>query len=68
MTKKDYIAIGNELREARALMVASDYDTDGIDKAIDCLVRVFRRDNPAFKEDRFRDFVAGRCGPNGGAR
>lgn len=68
MTKKDYIAIGSELRNERARIVASGEDTNGLDVAIECLVRVFRRDNPAFKEDRFRDFVAGRCGPNGGAR
>ena len=70
MTKKDYILIGSELRdELRALEGESRREiAPGIYRAVDLLCRVFAANNPAFKERRFRDFVAGKCGPNGGAR
>lgn len=72
MTKKDYIAIGEiirrnvvrtpdgkpSLREGRVVMCFANFMND--------LCDLFREDNPLFKESRFRSFVAGECGLNGG--
>ena len=68
MTKKDYIAIGKELQRALE-QVREDQDIGAEGTfciAVDALCRAFRADNPAFKEDRFRAFVYGQCGPSGG--
>lgn len=75
MTKKDYIAIGDKLAKRRVELLESIEDhgpeVDPLvvfDNTVNALIEVFRSDNPAFKESRFRDFVLGKCGPNGGAK
>jgi hypothetical protein len=69
MTKQDYIKIGQKLAEIRPSHVTPESEA-GVtwDKVVDGLCKIFREDNSAFKEDRFRDFVNGKCGPNGGAK
>ena len=36
--------------------------------AIDALAKFCRYEDPAFKETRWREYIAGNCGPNGGKR
>jgi len=70
MTKKDYIKIGKALIQVKPNpeSVGAGIEAAMWGTIVDALCRVFREDNSAFKEDRFRDFVNGKCGPNGGAK
>lgn len=67
MSKKDFIALADALRPTVSLF-GDHVDTYGveIDATIDALCSFMRSVNPAFKEDRWRDYLAGKCGPNGG--
>ena len=58
MSKKDFIALADVIRNNRAAFS---------DAAIDELAKFCKRENYAFKEDRWRDYIDGKCGPNGGA-
>ena len=53
MTKKGIIALADELR-------GLDYVPDDV---VDALCRFCRIHNPNFKEQLFRDYLAGNCGP-----
>ncbi len=55
MTKKHFISLADAIRPS-ALS----------EEIVTALRRWMKRDNPAFKEDRWRDYLAGNCGPNGG--
>jgi hypothetical protein len=61
MTKKDYISIGEALRFG-----AIEQGEEIRPWVINALCRCFKSDNGAFKEERFRGWVAGTCGSNGG--
>jgi hypothetical protein len=69
MSKKDFIALADELRPALTPehVSASGKVTLGPAPIIDALCRFMRGQNPNFKEDRWRDYLAGNCGPGGGA-
>lgn len=54
MPKKDYTAIANSLRELRN---SSILGTDGWDRIIHQLVKVFREDNPRFDTERFWNYI-----------
>lgn len=55
MSKKDYIAIADAFRSIRVPGAV-----------IDALIRVFKADNPAFNENRWLNYLSGKCGPSGG--
>lgn len=57
MTKKDFIALADAIR-----------GTNPSKAVLDALVRFCRQQNPAFNESRWRDYLAGKCGPSGGNR
>lgn len=65
MSKKDFIALADELGP-----YLSDHETnnDPLVKAdiINALCRFMHEQNPQFKEDRWRAYLAGECGPSGG--
>ncbi len=65
MSKKDFIALADELRGP--LGDLNDGETK-IEKAlvIGHLCRFMARSNSQFKEPRWRDYLAGKVGPNGG--
>lgn len=67
MSKQDFIALADALRGEKP---ADHWDPNK--KAQwenDCraIARVCKRANSAFKEDRWFAYIAGDCGPNGGA-
>ena len=71
MTKKDFIALADELRPALRgpIMV---HETGKPVKTIqgelvNALCRFMAAQNPLFKEARWRAYLAGDCGPGGGA-
>lgn len=66
LAKKDLIALADELRGAEVLSNA-----DTIELSEDLLQRLccfLRWQNPNFKEERWREYLAGKCAPNGGER
>lgn len=69
MSKKDFIALADEMRPVLNVEhVGADGDrTYGPARVIDALCRFMSRQNPQFKEDRWRAYLAGECGPGGGA-
>jgi len=68
MTKKDFIALADALRET--LIQATDENGSDLvnrEDVIDDLVDFCKQQNPNFMENRWRDYLAGNCGKNGGA-
>jgi hypothetical protein len=68
MTKKDFIALADEIRSFNECS-----DPDGITATIPfsefqigALANVCEGQNPAFNRSRWLDYIAGKCGKNGG--
>lgn len=57
MSKKDFIALADKLR---GLEIPPD--------VLDALVAFCKANNPAFKEERWRQYLRGECGPSGGVK
>jgi hypothetical protein len=55
MSKKHFIALANHLK---GINISPE--------VIDRLCHFMRSQNDRFNEDRWRDYLAGKCGPNGG--
>jgi len=55
MSRKDYRAIAKALRELKKTSPIPQ----GWDNIIDQLSAVFKKDNPRFSYDRFRDYIDG---------
>lgn len=68
MTKKHFIALADYIREhnriAQFNTALSKYDHGHIEG----LASFCKAQNPDFNRDRWLDYVAGKCGPNGGAK
>ncbi len=64
MSKKDFIALADELRAPLDL----NNGDDAVEKSriVDALCRFMARSNSQFKESRWRGYLAGKVGPNGG--
>ncbi len=64
MSKKDFIALADAMRT-----VAPNDNVENVswEQVVQTLVHFCYQQNSAFKEDRWRDYLAGECGPNGGA-
>lgn len=64
MSKKHFIAIANAIR-----IHNSHADiTDMFSRAqLETLADAFKRENSNFMRERWLDYIAGECGPNGGA-
>ena len=54
MSKKDYVAVADTVRELRN---SSILGTDGWDRVIHTLVKVFQKDNPRFDSQRFWEYI-----------
>ena len=54
MSKKDYTAIADRLRELRN---SSILGTDGWDRIIQQFIKVFQQDNPRFDSQRFWEYI-----------
>lgn len=66
MTKKDFIAIADALR---ASMPSENNNPRAFDQWVtdrDALANVCAASNPAFRRQVWLDYIAGKCGPNGG--
>ena len=70
MSKKDFIALADTLRAVRA-SYAPNWNPNlfrACDDHVTALADFCQRQNPAFNRDRWLDYIAGKCGPSGGAR
>jgi len=57
MSKKDFIALGSAVRNAPVPF---------LDAQVKTLADFCASQNPRFNRERWLEFVAGKCGPNGG--
>jgi hypothetical protein len=67
MTKKHFIELANAIRfhnenAGGAIESASKFDS----VQLETLADFFESVNPAFNRNRWLDYIAGNCGPNGG--
>jgi hypothetical protein len=74
VTKNDCTEIGRVLSLTRMKLPSGDGRRAQLSTpeavfahVVDGLCTAFKRDNHAFNEGRFRSFVNGECGPNGGS-
>jgi hypothetical protein len=66
MTKRDFIALADALREQKP---AEHWDPNKLvqwELDIKAVADVLARSNPRFLRERWMDYVNGLCGPNGG--
>ena len=77
MSKKDFIALANLVREMRPVVRAGQseqataYDAGAFQQweyTREKLAEFCRAQNPSFMENRWLDYIAGKCGPNGGSK
>lgn len=72
MSKKHFIDLAeclqNTLRELQALQphLTPTQADQAFETVLDNICIFCRRANSNFKESRFRDYIAGKCGPSGG--
>lgn len=62
MTKQDFIALADYLRDT------TGYCEPFTPQQIEHLATFCHSVNPSFKRERWLDYIAAKCGPNGGAR
>lgn len=67
MSKKDFIALADTIREFNELHHNGSATANHFDaQQIALLASFCRSQNSQFKRDRWLDYIAGKCGPNGG--
>ncbi len=68
MTKKHFIKIADEIRAHNKLASNPAQNMKPFDiEQLNTLKMAFRDINPRFNAGRWTDYIAGECGPNGGA-
>ena len=72
MSKKDFIALADAIKEHNRIAdqrerFGSTKDHFFSEDQISSLADFCEDQNPNFKRDRWLDYIAGNCGPNGGA-
>jgi len=65
MTKKQLVALADSIREHNRLAKLNGENAFTVDQ-LAALRRFCASENPRFKRERWSDYIAGRCGPNGG--
>ena len=70
MTKQQFIALADTIRNANSIVSADTGEPieHFTRHAILELAEFCARQNPAFNRSRWLDYIAGKCGPNGGRR
>ena len=65
MSKKDFIALADAIREHNAGFGFGDL-TEFKQTHLDTLADFCQSTNPRFKRELWLSYIAGQCGPNGG--
>jgi hypothetical protein len=67
MSKKHFIALANVIRQNNAALAHIKNAADAFTPVqIKLLAEFCKSTNPAFKSDRWFDYIDGKCGQNGG--
>ena len=67
MSKMHFIALADDLKQEKTHWI-TQYGESAFTELVNFTCRFCRGQNGRFNESRFRDYVAGDCGPNGGSR
>ena len=70
MSKKDFIALADTLKAVRA-SYGTNWDPNlfrACDDHVKALADFCQAQNPNFMRERWLDYIAGECGPNGGSK
>lgn len=67
MSKKDFIALADAIREWNDSESGTDGARPFTTAHLGVLARFCAKQSLAFKRDRWLDYIAGKCGKNGGA-
>ena len=62
MTKKDFVAMADMIRKHNSFELCPLFT----DRHIEALAQFCASQSPKFKSSRWKDYIAGRCGMNGG--
>jgi hypothetical protein len=65
MTKKQFVALADSIREHNRVAKFNGEKAFTVDQ-LAALARFCATESARFKCDRWLDYIAGRCGPNGG--
>lgn len=65
MSKKHFVALAASIREHNRLAKFNGETAFTVDQ-LAALARFCASENPRFKRERWLDYIAGECGPNGG--
>jgi len=65
MTRKLFVALADSIREHNRLAKFNG-EIAFTDDQLAALARFCASENPRFKRERWLEYIAGRCGPNGG--
>lgn len=63
MSKKHFIALADFIERYNRFHPDAQFSKDQIEGLADLCAS----ENPAFKRERWMDYIAGKCGPSGGA-
>ena len=68
MTKKDFIALADTIRYHNERARQMGIKSTAFDEAqLNTLARFCQAQNNNFMQERWMDYIKGKCGPNGGA-
>jgi len=65
MTRKQFVALADSIRVHNRLAPFNGENAFTVDQ-LAALARFCGSVNPRFKRERWLDYIAGQCGPNGG--
>lgn len=68
MSKKDFIALADAIKENNRFDGPGTLRGMFSDEQLNVLADFCQSQNSNFKRDRWLSYIAGECGPNGGAR
>lgn len=68
MSKKHFIALANAIRDNNRTAEQSSRYTVFTTTQLNVLAAFCEQQNNRFNRQRWLDYIAGECGPNGGAR
>ena len=68
MRKKDFIALADHLREFFETNAGKEMDVNTHSVLLNHLIWFCQHQNGNFKKERWLAYIAGECGPSGGAR
>ena len=73
MTKKHFIALANVLKASEPIGKREGYSEQYENGRhvqwcwmVECIAGLCEQENPRFNRQRWLDYIAGECGPNGG--